>query len=143
MELTSEISADPLSVAIALVAEGLIPESSLNFVQLQTVRKDEKASELVSLVTNKVKTFPVAFDEFLKVLGGFIWLKKILEFITEVHDKLKSQDKEGGNVSEDAAPFTAGMYVCYEPSVNYNKMYSQSRPRLLFINTSLSFKYHM
>ncbi len=111
MELTSEISADPLSVATLLVAKGLVPDSSLNFVQLQTVQKDEKASELVSQVTNKVKTFPLSFDEFLKVLGEFIWLKDILELITKAHDKLKSQDKEGGNISEVVASSTESTYV--------------------------------
>ncbi len=75
-----------------------------------------KASELVSQVTNKVKTFPVTFDEFMKVLGGFIWLKNILNLFTEAHDKLKSQDKEGGKVSEDnviedVIPSTEGNYV--------------------------------
>ena len=118
VELTSEISADPLSVATALVAKGLIPESVHTSMLNLTKENNVKASELISQVTNKVRTFPVAFDEFLKVLSSFIWLKNILDLITEVHDKLKSQesDKEGGNVSEYVAPATEGMYS-YEMSL--------------------------
>ncbi len=79
VELTSEISADPLPVATALVAKGLIPESVHSSILIPVKENEVKASELVmiSLVTNKVKTFPVPFYEFMKVLGGFIWLKKI------------------------------------------------------------------
>ena len=68
MELTSEISADPLSVATALVARGLIPESVHTSMLIPTKENKVKASELVSQVTNKVKAFSVTFDKFLKYL---------------------------------------------------------------------------
>ena len=112
VELTSEISADPLSVSSALVAKGLIPESVHNSVQLQTKEDEVKASEIVSKVTNKAKTFPDTFHEFLEVLGGYIWLKRITELLSATYDKLKSQDKRGnvdGSHDEDAAHSTEGI----------------------------------
>ncbi len=95
VELTREISADPLFVATALVAKGLIPESSLNFVQLQTVQNYEKASELVGQVTNKIRTYPAKFSDFLEVLRGSNWLKDVLETLTAVYDQLKAENSKG------------------------------------------------
>ncbi len=94
VELTSEISADPLSVATALVAKGLIPESSLNFVQLQTVQKDEKASEVVSQVTNKIRTYPARFAEFQEVLQSRNWLEDVLKTLNAAYDELKHKGRD-------------------------------------------------
>ncbi len=44
---TSEISADPLSAATALVAKGLIPESVYKSVESQTEDDEMKATELL------------------------------------------------------------------------------------------------
>ena len=69
-ELTSEISADPLSVAAALVDKGLIPKSLHRSVESQTEDDEMKASELVSKVMNKIRTYPARFSDFLDVLGA-------------------------------------------------------------------------
>ncbi len=61
VELTSEISADPLSVATALVAKGLIPESVHRSVESQTKDDEINATELISKVTNKIKAYPARF----------------------------------------------------------------------------------
>ncbi len=53
---------------MVLVAEGLIPESVHTSMLIPTKENIVKASEPISQVTNKVKTFPVTFDEFLKYL---------------------------------------------------------------------------
>ncbi len=91
VELTSEISADPLSVSSALVAKGLIPESVYNSVlQLPKVNK-EKASELVNQVTNKVKTFPEKLKVFLEVLSSFIWLKDVVELVQKKVDDTETK----------------------------------------------------
>ncbi len=94
VELTSEISADPLDVATALVAKGLIPESVHTSMLIQTKEKNVKASELVSQVTNKVKTFPTKFGDFVEVLRGFSWLKDVSEDLISAYDDLKAKKKE-------------------------------------------------
>ena len=112
VELTSEISADPLSVSSALVAKGLIPEAVHSSVQLQTKEKEVKASELVSLVTSKVKAYPARFDELLEVLNGFNWLKDVLKSVTDAYGELKlcAQDKK----NEEATPSTEGILYYYQ-----------------------------
>ncbi len=113
VELTSEISADPLSVATALVAKGLIPESSHSFVRLQTVLKDEKASELVSQVTNKIRTYPARFAEFLEVLQRNKWLEDVLKSLTAAYDELKSK---GSDTDSEAVTTTSteGTYIFFQ-----------------------------
>ena len=87
-ELTSEISADPLSVSEKLVAKGLIPPSLHSSAQLQAKGKELKASELVQQVTNKVKIFPSKFGVFMSILGEFLWLKDVLELVNERYHQL-------------------------------------------------------
>ncbi len=106
VELTSEISADPLSVSTALVAKGLIPESSLNFVQLPTV---QKASELVSQVSNKIRTYPEKFAKFLEVLQGSKWLEDVSKTLVAAYDELKAKNKKG---SDTKATSTEGISLC-------------------------------
>ncbi len=122
VELTSEISADPLSLATALVAKGLIPESVHTSMLIPTKENNVKASELVSQVTNKVKTFPATFDEFLKILGDFIWLKNILELITKVYGELKLKDRKR-NDTEDVTP-TSSEGKCLESRQVYTQIYT-------------------
>ncbi len=120
VELTSEISADPLSVSSALVAKGLIPESSLNFVQLQTVQKDEKASELVSQVTNKIRTYPKRFAEFLEVLQSYKWLEDVLKTLNTAYDELNPRNKKDGDTEDVKITSTEGIpiIIFYSP-VNF------------------------
>ncbi len=113
VKLTSEISADPLSVATALVAKGLIPESSLNFVQLQTVQKDEKASEVVSQVTNKIRTYPARFAEFLEVLQSYKWLEDVLKILNAAYDKLKQEKKKGNDTEDVMTTSFEGTYILW------------------------------
>ncbi len=63
------------------MAKGLIPESVHTSMLIPTKENEVKASELVSLVTNKIKTFPVTFDEFKKVLWWFYLVERYLGFI--------------------------------------------------------------
>ncbi len=111
VELTSEISADPLCIASALVAKGLIPTSSLDFVQLQIVQKNEKASELVSQVTNKIRTYPARFAEFLEVLQSSKWLEDVLKTLNAAYDKLKQGNKKSSDTEDVTATLTEGMYI--------------------------------
>ncbi len=113
VELTSEISADPLSVATALVAKGLIPESSLHFVQLPTVQKYEKASELISQVTNKIRTYPARFAEFLEVLQSSKWLEDVLKSLTAAYDELKPVHKKSSDTEVVKNTSTEGMYIIF------------------------------
>ena len=104
VELSSEISADPLSVSNALVAKGLIPESVHSSVLQQTKNNEVKASELVHQVTNKIRTYPARFDEFLEVLRSQYWLKDVLKSLTAAYKELKSK----GNDTE-AVTTTSGL----------------------------------
>ena len=90
-ELTSEISADPLSVSGRLLAVEFIPESVHSSTQLQAKDKQLKASEIVSLVTNKVRTFPEKFEVFLGILEGLPWLKDIAGLVRKRYGELKTQ----------------------------------------------------
>ncbi len=94
VELTSEISADPLSVSSALVAKGLIPESVHSSVLQQTKEKEVKASELVYQVTNKIRTYPARFAEFLEVLQSHNWLEDVLNSLTTAYKELKSKGND-------------------------------------------------
>lgn len=88
-KITSEISADPLSVATKLVSIGMIPQSLVGSAQLQTKEKKVKASELVEQITNRIGSFPESFEEFLGILNEFTWLKKLVECVGKEYDALK------------------------------------------------------
>ncbi len=119
VELTSEISADPLCVATALVAKELIPESSLYSVELATVQRDKKASELVCQVINKIKTYPGRFAEFLDVLRASIWLKDVLKTLTDAYDELKADNKKCCDTEDGTTTSTEGIsnYKIEQPSL--------------------------
>ena len=95
VELTSEISADPLSVSSALVAKGLIPEALHTSILLPAKENKVKASELVSQVTNKVRTYPAKFAEFLEILQGFNWLEDVLKTLNAAYKDLATTSTEG------------------------------------------------
>ena len=101
VELTSEISADPLSVATALVAKGLIPESLHRSVESQTKDDEIKATELISKVTNKIKTYPERFAEFLEVLQSSKWLEDVLKTLVAAYNELKPQENKKSSDTED------------------------------------------
>ncbi len=100
VELTSEISAHPLSVSTALVAKGLIPEPVHSSVLQQTRENEVKASELVNQVTNKIRTYPARFAEFLEVLQSYKWLEDVLKTLNTAYDELKQENKKG-SITED------------------------------------------
>ncbi len=98
VELTSEISADPLSVSTALVAKEFIHVAVHSSVLLQTKEKEVMANELVSQVTNKIRTYPARFDEFLEVLRGFRWLEDVLKsLIAAYYDE---KNKKGSDTED-------------------------------------------
>ncbi len=100
VELTSEISAHPLSVATALVAKGLIPESLHRSVESQTEDDEMKASELVSKVMNKIRTYPARFSDFLEVLRGSNWLEDVLKTLIAAYEELKAKNKKGSDTED-------------------------------------------
>ena len=108
-ELTSEISEDPLSVATALVAKGLIPESLHRSVKSQGEDDETKASELVSKVMKKIRTYPARFSDFLEVLQGSIWLEDVLKTLTAAYDALKAQKKKGSDTEDGTTTSTEGI----------------------------------
>ena len=93
-KITSEISADPLTVAQKLMAKGLIPPVSLSSTLLQTKEKELKASELIKQVINKVGSFPENFEVFLTVLNEMPWLQQLAKWIHEEFIKIKDKKLE-------------------------------------------------
>ncbi len=109
-ELTSEISADPLSVAAALVDKGLVPESVYKSVESQTEDDEMKATELlISKVTNKIRTYPARFAEFLEVLRSSKWLEDVLKRLNAAYDELKQENKKGRDTEDVTATSTEGI----------------------------------
>ncbi len=109
VELTSEISADPLFVATALVAKGLIPESMHTSLLSAAKENNVKANELFSQVTNKMKTYPARFSDFLEVLKSSSWLKDVLETLTAAYDELKAKNKKGSDAENGTTTSTEGI----------------------------------
>ncbi len=109
VELTSEISADPLSVSSALVAKGLIPEPVHTSLLLPTKENNVKANELVSQVTNKIKTYPARFSDFLEVLRGSIWLEDVLKTLNTAYDELKANSRKGSDTEDGTTTLTEGI----------------------------------
>ncbi len=93
-KMTSEIAADPLTVASKLMANDLIPPVALGSAQLQAKEKELKASELVKHICSKVDNFPENFDVFLGVLDEFTWLQQLAKWIREEFKKLKAKGQE-------------------------------------------------
>ncbi len=109
VELTYEISADPLSIATALVAKGLIPEPVHSYVLQQTKENEVMASKLVNQVTNKIKTYPSRFSDFLGVLKSYKWLEKdVLKTLNAAYDELKPKDKKSSDTKDVKITSTEG-----------------------------------
>ncbi len=111
VELTSEISADPLSVSTALEAKGLVPESAHKSVLLATKEKEVKASELVNQVTNKIRTYPARFGDFLEVLQSYNWLKDVLKSVTTAYEEQQKKYKKGNDAEDVATHSTEGTHL--------------------------------
>ncbi len=110
VELTSEISADPLCVATALVDKGLVPESLYRSVESQTEDDEMKATELlISKVTNKIRTYPARFAEFLEVLQSYKWLEDVLKSLVSAYDELKSENTKGSDTEDVTDTSTEGI----------------------------------
>ncbi len=110
-ELTSEISADPLSVAAALVAKGLIPESLHRSVESQGEDDETKASDLVSKVVKKIRTYPARFSDFLEVLRGSNWLEDVLKTLVAAYEELKAKNKKGSDTENGTTTPTEGNLI--------------------------------
>ncbi len=111
VELTSEISADPLSVSTALVAKGLIPESLHRSVESQTKNDEIKATELINKVTNKIKTYPARFAEFLEVLHSSKWLEDVWKTLITAYDELKQENMKSSDTEDVTITSTEGTYI--------------------------------
>ena len=89
-KMTSEIAADPLTVATKLTAKELIPPITIGSAQMQAKEKELKASEIVTQVCRKVENFPENFEVFLGVLDELPWLKQLANWIREDMKKIES-----------------------------------------------------
>ena len=101
VELTSEISAHPLSVSTALVTKGLIPEQVHSYLLQQTKENEVKASE--------IKVYPPRFYDFLEVLRSYEWLENVLKTLISAYDELKQENKKGSDIEDVTATLTEGI----------------------------------
>ncbi len=111
VELTSEISADPLSVATALVAKGLIPEPVHTSLLSLAKENNVKANELVSQVTNKIRTYPARFSDFLEVLQDSNWLKDVSNILIAAYEELKANSRNGSDSKDGTTTSTEGRSI--------------------------------
>ena len=92
MECTSKLTAllkhDLLEISDHLFAQGLISEDIREQLTLQTVEEQRRASRLVSNLTDRVKTNPSIFKEFVSVLKALgPWTQDIVKDLEEVYAK--------------------------------------------------------
>lgn len=85
-QLTDTIAQAPKQVAEALFAEGYIAPAILEDMQMETVRPRDKASRLVSSVTDRVKNKPSAFHDFVDLLKKQgPWTKDLVESLNTTY----------------------------------------------------------
>ena len=127
MECTSKLISllkhDLLTLSDHLFAQALISEDIREQLTLQTVEEQRRASRLVSHLTDRVKTNPSIFKEFvsvLKVLGP--WTQDIVKDLEEVYTK----NREGTSYmlcASRVGPTTACCLVSYrfwdQPAYTY------------------------
>ncbi len=87
----------------------MFPESLHSSVESQTKDDEVKASELVSKVTNKIRTYPARFAEFLEVLQSYKWLKDVLKTLNTAYDELKQENKKGSVTEDGGTTSTEGI----------------------------------
>ena len=79
-KLVMALSADPLGIAIILLAKGLIPENTA--AQMQSCSTPhEKACILVTVIRERVGVAPKRFQDFVQVLSEQTWTKDIMEIL--------------------------------------------------------------
>ena len=79
-KLVMALSADPLGIAIILLAKGLIPENTAAQMQLCST-PHEKACILVTVIRQRVGVAPKRFQDFVQVLSEQTWTKDIVEIL--------------------------------------------------------------
>ena len=77
--LATTLSLEPLSIATALVAKGIIPENTEAETRNPFYTPLQKASILLAAVRSKVKTSPRSLHEFIKILSQQPWSRDAAE----------------------------------------------------------------
>ena len=77
--LATTLSLEPLSIATALVAKGIIPENTEAETRNPFYTSLQKASILLAAVRSKVKTSPRSLHEFIKILSQQPWSRDAAE----------------------------------------------------------------
>lgn len=80
-KLCNGIAQDPLAVCLKLFVNRLVSEAQVRNCQLESKDKYSNASELVSVVTGKVDSFPHHFEAILAILNGFPWLQDVVTYV--------------------------------------------------------------
>ena len=78
-KLAATLSLEPLSIAIALVARGIISENTEAETRNPFYTPLQKASILLAAVRNKVKTSPRSRHEFIRILSQQPWARDAAE----------------------------------------------------------------
>ena len=88
--LTALLQHHCLSVSSKLLGKGLIPMDVLDWVlTAQGVSNQDKAARVVSCVTNRVKSSPQCFHDFVDILKGESFFADIVETMITTHSEPK------------------------------------------------------
>ena len=97
-KLATTLSLEPLSIATALVARGIIPENTEAETRNPFYTPLQKASILLEAVRSKVKISPRSLHEFIGILSQQPWARDAAEalhasFLSRESKKLLDNDK--------------------------------------------------
>jgi hypothetical protein len=102
-KLATTLSLEPLSIATALVAKGIIPENTEAETRNPFYTPLQKASILLEAVRGKVKTSPRSLHEFIRILSQQPWSRDAAEALHASLSKLSRNNNlrinSGGNCS--------------------------------------------
>lgn len=85
-QLTDTIAGDPKRVAESLFAEGYIAPALLDDMQMDTMRSRDKASKLVSSISDRIRNKPSTFHEFVRLLKEQgPWTKDLIESLNTTY----------------------------------------------------------
>ncbi len=93
----TEVAKDPNKLADALFENGIISDQTRDQIQLDSTGKTDKARELVTRLEDKMKFFPLRYNDILQVLRecGFGDLVVFLTGKEEEIQIIETGDREG------------------------------------------------
>ena len=85
--LCTNIAQDPLRVSQKLFANGLVSEAQVSDCLSQSKDRYSKASELLLVITTKIKASPDKFELIFSILNEFPWLREVMRTVRQCYMK--------------------------------------------------------